>query len=318
MLPKISVVIPLYNKEHYIQKTVESVLAQTFSDFELIIVDDGSTDNSVSIVKNISDERIRLLSEKNSGQAVARNYGIRSSSADLIAFLDADDEWLPNFLETIYAMYQQYPEAGMYGTAYSVYVNGEHARDNTWMPELGTRVLQSYFNDTAVYGKTVFPTSASAARREALDKIHGYQEDYRSGQDHDLFGRMALYYPICYSPEVCAIYYAGAENNCDRLSYAREIPTERYLNSLPESEKDAFLQRADIKLFLNYYYLKIGGINVYGGMRKEGRGQLKKVSLKEMRMKKLMFMCLSYIPFSVSSLPPNLVRAVANKMKLAT
>jgi len=94
-----SVVIPLYNKEKDVLKTIQSVLKQSHSKFEIIIVDDGSTDSSIEIIKNIKDERIRLFSKKNEGVSIARNYGVEKATTEFIAFLDADDYWHPNHLE---------------------------------------------------------------------------------------------------------------------------------------------------------------------------------------------------------------------------
>lgn len=319
MMPFISVVIPLYNKEEYIVRTIQSVLGQTYSNFELIVVDDGSTDDSKSIVSSIADTRVRLVSQKNSGSAAARNTGIRHSTGDIVAFLDADDQWMPTFLEEIVELSKKYPNVGIYGTAYSVYSENTLLRDNVWNAELGNRILSSYYAETALCGFPIFITSSFAAPRSVLERVDGYQEDYRSGQDHDLFGRIALRYPIAYSPKICSRYNAGSANNYDRVTYAREIPLERYFLSLPQSEREVYLRDTDIQSYFDFYYLKIGGINVYGGFRKEGRMQLKKISNTDTnRLKRYMFIVLSYLPFSISWISPKLVRTVANKLKLAT
>lgn len=319
MTPFISVVIPLYNKEDYIAQTIQSVLAQTYENFELIVVDDGSTDNSKSIVSSITDSRIRLLTQKNSGSSIARNNGIRNSTGEIVAFLDADDQWMPTFLEKIIELSKKYPEAGIYGTAYSVYSEDTYLRDNVWKAELGDRILPSFYAETALCGTPIFITSSFASRRSVLDSVNGYQEDYRSGQDHDLFGRIALRYPIAYSPKICSRYNAGAANNYDRVTYAREIPLERYFLSLPQSEREVYLRETDIQIYFDFYYLKIGGINVYGGFKKEGRMQLKRIKdTDNNRLKRYLFILLSYLPFSLSWISPKVVRKVANKLKLAT
>ena len=103
----ISVVIPLYNKEKQVAHTLQSVLRQTFQDFEIVIVDDGSTDHSVEEVEKVRDTRIRLVHQQNAGVSAARNRGISEAKYDLIAFLDADDEWKPEYLETQYGLYQK-------------------------------------------------------------------------------------------------------------------------------------------------------------------------------------------------------------------
>ena len=98
----ISVVIPLYNKEHQIAETLRSVLEQTFQDFEVVIVDDGSTDKSSEEALKIRDPRIRFVRQENAGVSAARNRGIEEARFDLIAFLDADDRWKPEYLQTQY------------------------------------------------------------------------------------------------------------------------------------------------------------------------------------------------------------------------
>ena len=106
----ISVVIPLYNKESSIKDTLHSVLSQNFNDFEVVIVNDGSTDNSVDVVKTIKDSRIRLIEQKNGGPSKARNTGILNAKGDWIVLLDADDQLLPNALNTFSIAILNYPE----------------------------------------------------------------------------------------------------------------------------------------------------------------------------------------------------------------
>ncbi len=96
-MPLISVVIPLYNKEPYIKRAIDSILAQKIQDYEIIVIDDGSTDKSAEVVKSFPDPRIRLIQQENAGVSAARNRGIEEAKAELIAFLDADDEWTPIF-----------------------------------------------------------------------------------------------------------------------------------------------------------------------------------------------------------------------------
>src|SRR5690606_38944730 len=98
----ISVVIPLYNKEVYIKQTIENVLKQSYQEFEILVVDDGSKDNGPAIVKSFTDSRIKLIQKINGGVSSARNVGIQNAKYEYIAFLDADDIWLPNHLEEIH------------------------------------------------------------------------------------------------------------------------------------------------------------------------------------------------------------------------
>ena len=114
----ISVVIPLYNKEKSITSTLRTVLNQTFRDYEIVIVNDGSTDGSVEEIEKVQDDRIRLVHQPNAGVSAARNRGIEEAKGDLIAFLDADDEWKPEYLATQYHLFQKYPECSVFACNY--------------------------------------------------------------------------------------------------------------------------------------------------------------------------------------------------------
>lgn len=114
----ISVVIPLYNKEKSIASTLQTVLNQTFTDYEIVIVNDGSTDNSVIEVEKVQDDRIRLIHQQNAGVSAARNRGIEEAKGELIAFLDADDEWKPEYLVTQYQLSLKYPECSVFACNY--------------------------------------------------------------------------------------------------------------------------------------------------------------------------------------------------------
>ena len=106
----ISVIIPLYNKESSIAQTLQSVFSQEYSDFEIVVVDDGSTDNSVEIVEAICDSRIRLIKQENGGPSKARNTGVKYAKGDWVVMLDADDELLPNALNTFLIAILNHPE----------------------------------------------------------------------------------------------------------------------------------------------------------------------------------------------------------------
>ena len=118
-----SIIIPLYNKANYITKTIQCVLKQTVQSFEIIIVNDSSTDNSLNIVSNIQDERITIYTKPNGGVSSARNYGIKKAKFDYIVFLDADDLWEEDFLSSINQLIQRYPQAGMYCTGFNKIIN---------------------------------------------------------------------------------------------------------------------------------------------------------------------------------------------------
>ena len=163
---KFSVVIPLYNKANYIENTIRSVLDQTCDDYELIVVDDGSSDNSLELARKYESDRVRVIAQANQGVSVARNTGIENARGTFIAFLDADDQWEPQYLQNIHALTEQYPESAIFVTAYAVDMgNGKIHYSTRLEPETGC--LPSYWL-TLAKGYDFVWTSATVIRRDAL------------------------------------------------------------------------------------------------------------------------------------------------------
>jgi len=209
-----SVVIPLYNKERSIESTIESVLAQTYHNFELIVVDDGSSDSSASVVTGIADGRIRLIQRSNSGVSAARNTGITNARHRYVAFLDADDLWNADYLETIASLIDRFPGAGIYATFY----RRDEGRAALVTPKLEPQVaslppgrLQNYFR-TATFAEQPFFTSSVCCARDILLSLGGFKLGVRHGEDLDMWARVALRYPIVFTPEPKVIYRTKAEN----------------------------------------------------------------------------------------------------------
>ena len=203
----ISVIIPLYNKEHYIKETIESVLAQTYTDFELIIVNDGSTDNSVNIVSMIEDPRIIIVNQKNAGVSSARNHGLQIAKGEYIAFLDADDTWLPGFLDAMFSLSQQYPEESVFSAA-------QENRPITTLPT-GVSVVKdfcSYFY--------CFCTGTLFIKKSVFDKVGYFRQDIQIGEDFDMWLRIACHYNYVYLNEPFLNHPVVTENN---LSLIRDL-----------------------------------------------------------------------------------------------
>ena len=207
----ISVVIPLYNKEKQIAHTLQSVFNQTFQDFEIIIVDDGSTDGSVAEVEKFSDSRIRLIHQKNAGVSAARNRGIEEAKSDLIAFLDADDEWKPEYLATQYHLSQKYPDCNVFACNYE-FRNLEGKVTRTIIRKLPFTgedgILSNYF-EVASCSHPPLWTSSIVVKKQAIQAIGGFPVGIRSGEDLLTWARLAVNGQIAYSKKVVAIYDLG-------------------------------------------------------------------------------------------------------------
>lgn len=205
----ISVVMPLYNKQAYVEAAIRSVLAQGAWLDELIVVDDGSTDDSAEIVARLALEypAIRLLRQTNGGVSAARNRGVLASSADYVAFLDADDLYLPGFLKQIAALAARYPEAGLVGTAYRRFSGDATQALAQGEPgySWGGERVRDFFSKWS-RGAFIF-TSSIAVRRQALLDLGGlFPEGERLGEDQDVWFRLAERYPVATSARKLALY----------------------------------------------------------------------------------------------------------------
>ncbi len=206
----ISVVIPLYNKEKQIAHTLQSVFAQTFQDFEIVIVDDGSTDNSVKEVKKFDDPRVLLIQQSNAGVSAARNRGIEEANGELIAFLDADDEWMPEFLQTILQLKKIYFNCKVWATSYFNSWNGNllpiTLRKIPFFEESG--ILTNYFK-VATYSHPPICSISVAVDKQVLKSIGGFPVGIKSGEDLLTWARLAVETNIAYSTRPLAIYNMG-------------------------------------------------------------------------------------------------------------
>ena len=220
---KFSVIIPLYNKAPYIRKALESVFAQTYNDYEVIVVDDGSTDDSCAIADKIVREamgnglwaideetncqspianRLMLLKQQNSGVSAARNNGVAQAKGDYIAFLDADDWWEPTFLEKMAQLIEDYPEAGLYACNYIYYKPGK--------THVAVRNVETgYFNYPRAYyeGGAMPVTSISVViPRKVFDEMGGFPLGVKLGEDFLLWAKIAMQYKVAFLNEALAWY----------------------------------------------------------------------------------------------------------------
>ena len=226
-----SVVIPLYNKQQTIDRAVRSVLNQTVQDFEIVVVNDGSTDRGPEVVEAITDPRIRLVHQMNQGVSAARNRGVAESKAELTAFLDADDFWEPGFLEEISVLCGSYPGCGIYATRYS-FCRGEDrwpaiVRLLSGLDEGDRGLLRDYFKVASISHPPVC-SSATCVRKGALLEVGGFPVGVTSGEDLLTWARLAVRHPVAYSMRVQATFYLG-DSACEPAKLRRVIEKQDYV-----------------------------------------------------------------------------------------
>ena len=200
--------MPLFNKERYVKKAIESVISQTYRDFELIIVDDGSTDNSAAVCEEFSNSLtlshsnpFRLIKQANAGVAAARNNGVAKSKGEFVCFLDADDWWEPNFLEEMDKLIHEYPESGLYASNYVYYKPGK--------THVALKLERGYMNYPKAYlHSDAMPvwTGAACMPRKVFDEMGGFPRGIKLGEDFLLWAKTALHYKIAFCEKPLAYY----------------------------------------------------------------------------------------------------------------
>lgn len=196
-----TIVIPLYNKELSIKNTIESVLNQTYQKFEIVIVNDGSTDNSTGIVESISDDRIKIIYQQNQGVSAARNCGIKEAKYEWVAFLDGDDLWELNHLEEITKMMDIFPNEKVYVTSFEYSDKRKmfrHPRENSIFK------IDDYFKDALK--ERLMWTSIVVINKGCFTKIGYFNVSLNRGEDLDLWARLAREYKIIKSTKITALY----------------------------------------------------------------------------------------------------------------
>lgn len=249
----ISVVIPLYNGAAYIERSINSVLQQTFKEVEIVVVDDGSTDNGPDIVRQMQHPEIQLVRQPNQGVSAARNTGIRKARYGLVAFLDADDEWLPNHLGSIMYLYKNYPQCGVFGTSYYIKKEGESMH----LPQLPDKltfktpqgILDNYFE---MASGTDFPmqTSAYAVRKEIIRRIGGFPEGIPSGEDIITLARLQAVCDFAYDTTPTSIYHLTTGENKSRRPILKKDPLDEMFDELYQKAR----HKKGIRLFLSSWH----------------------------------------------------------------
>lgn len=231
----ISVVIPLYNKAAHIAEAIESVLNQTVSPREIIVVDDGSTDEGSSIVKRFSGKGIRLIVKNNEGVSSARNRGLQEAVGKYVAFLDADDFWLPIHLEKLSDLVGRWPHASIVSTSHYIQRDGQLFLARSSLPSGWTGEVDDFFK-TFANGLSLVNSSTACVNRQMLIERGGFPVGVTRGEDVVAWARLALGNVAAHAAIPTAVYNQQAENRSANLR-EQELPGAfPYLNDLMRSE----------------------------------------------------------------------------------
>ncbi len=260
---RFSVIMPLYNKGAYVEKAVRSVLEQTYPHYELIVVNDGSTDDSAVIAEDLLKDvpNARLINQENAGVAVARNNGVAEAKGDFVCFLDADDWWDVSFLQEMQQFIKEYPEAGIWGTNYWIVKKGK--------TRIALQCSTSYINYPRLYIDILaMPlTSISVCiRKDIFNELGGFPRGIKLGEDFILWSKIALHHKVAFLNKPIAYYNNDipASLRATRNLHAPEFHMlfkMQYLESVVENDNSVIENRADWKQLLDK--LRVNGLLEY-------------------------------------------------------
>lgn len=294
----ISVVIPLYNKEALIAETIDSVLSQTFTEFEVIVVNDGSTDGSLAKVSAITDPRVKIISIENAGVSVARNMGIDTAQGDWVAFLDGDDWWAPTFLEEMVKAISDYPKHELFASGRSrVFQEVVDRYEHKYLPKDGETASVNYYEVISEFLPVI--NSSNVVIHKSLFATAGY---FRTGQrkheDHDLWMRLAVGQEVIFINKNLSFY---RKTEAGTASFASFSATDFHdflstmvsvKEKISEQERSYFSKYCDKYVplvYLQYYgqYSKDDNAKVFGQIKKllSGSSLLKAKVIKVLPLK---------------------------------
>lgn len=302
----ISIIIPLYNKEQQIEKTLFSVFAQVWSDYEIVIVDDGSTDKSIDVVKGFKDSRIRIVQQPNAGVSVARNLGIEEACGELIAFLDADDEWKPDYLSTQIELVERYPQCDVFATNYEFRDEKGKVTQTTLrkLPFQETDgILTNYF-DVASCSHPPLWTSAVMVRKSVIQSIGGFPNNISSGEDLLTWARLAAKYQIALSKKVNAVYFTPTTGPTGKTPVDLQSIHDHVGMGLRQLAHENPQIRCAINGYIAFWYKMRAMIN----LRSHHRLAAIKCSLVSIKFKPLYHY--PYIIIAISFLPSKLIKYI--------
>lgn len=258
-MPKIAVIIPVYNNSFSIATTLSSALQQSFTDFEVIIISDGSTDQSLKIIEQFTDHRIFVYTQENKGVSAARNFGIEKATAPYIAFLDADDFWFPNHLEELNRLIQDFPDCGMYCNRYKIKTTEKHFQQTSFRGiDYNFRgIVENYFFSSKPF-RIAF-TSALLIPKKVLTQFNGFNENCSNGEDVELWSQIGLQFPVVVSNKVTAIYTFSNPNSLSKqqIDPKKIMSFERFENQ--EQQNSQLKEFMDLYRFFYAIQLKAAG-----------------------------------------------------------
>ena len=311
VLNNFSVIIPLFNKCNYIARAIESVLAQTYEQYEIIIVDDGSTDGGIFQIEHLKSSCLKIVTQKNMGVSKARNLGVEHSKYDFVVFLDADDVWNSSLLTELNVLVNSFPGAGIYGVNnYFVYSDGRktYEKYNNLFGIYNFGIIRDYFDIFAKFGKSPFCNSGCCYPKIIFNGVGGYRVGIKLTEDSDLWCRIAFKHEIAYTSLPLITYYMDTTGNTHHVFEKRDFEVILTLKKALSENSIENSKVKSVKKLLAFQKLNFAKRAIYSGNHF--------FALKKLIDKDLFLHYPLKIPFLIviSFLPTNLVHVLRRIM----
>jgi len=298
----VSVIIPLYNKEQYIKRTLDSILQQTVQNFEIIVVDDQSHDEGPAVVKSFHDPRIILIEQEHRGVAATQNHGVELAKSDFIAILGADDEFSNSkHLEILIKLREKFPDAGLYVTAYKTMEMGNIIKTPNILaiPPAPWEGLIPNYLQSATFGDPPFVACCVGIPKNIFLEMGGFLPGIQWGEDEDLWLRIALKYRIAFSWDGEILWHREASdrigNTLNLIAFEREPVVTQALTAL----KNNSVSPVDVpflKEFIAKFEITRALWNIKAGNPKKARDILRECETTLFYKRKIRLLILTYIP----------------------
>lgn len=284
-----SIVIPAFNAEKFITRSIQCVLNQTYKDFELIVIDDGSKDGTKKIVSDFQDANtIKYIYQDNAGVSAARNRGIQESTGDYVCFLDADDEWKEDHLEVLASLIETYNHCGLYVTGYDLRLNnGETIHKSQQI--LKRIAEENFYSDNGfeilIHNGYFLNTNTVCIKKEVFEKVGLFVQGVKNGEDDDMWFRIFSYYPLAVTKRVTTIY---DRSNCGATGQ-RDVFESTFLgrvDGLLASEEVPDHRKKSLIVWRERHHLSQARKYILAGEKKKAFALFKKVSFQKVNKKK--------------------------------
>ncbi len=294
---RFSVVIPAYNAEKFINRSVESVLGQSFPDFEIIVVNDGSKDNTLGVLKDINDERLVVIDQENQGVSVARNNGIQNAKGEFICFLDADDEFLPKHMEHLDELIKTYPERSFFSTTFCISMRDD--ADNIVMPETNGSVVyyENFVREMITHSEKIC-TGCICIKREMFENYGMFEPGVKIAEDTDMWERVYVHTGAVYSDNITV--KRNRDGSEATRQYARGFDADP-LNRMPVYLSDDTISddvKESLKIQFELKKLSVVRSYLFVGDKTKARLALKNIDKSKISKKR---MYVTYVCFLVPS-----------------